>query len=83
MLGAGFVGLGFFDFADGALDGGIALLEEVGGLLLCLVHNHFLLRFEPRYLLLVEGNSLFKVFLALAYVLAFVLPIAFVAGDVL
>ena len=78
-----FVRLCFFDLANSTFDGCVGLLQNICGLLLGLVEHLFLLLFEFAYLFFVEGDTLLQMLFARADVLAFVLPVPFVAGYIL
>ena len=83
MLCSFFLGFGLFDLANGAFDGSIAHAQQVGRLLVGLLDDGPFLGFDACHLLLVVGNLLLEVLLALTDILAFVLPISFISCDVL
>ena len=58
-------------------------MQEVGRLLTRFFQHLFLLGLDIAHLLLILGNSLFQYFLFLPNRLPFLLPISFVARDVL
>ena len=82
-LGLFLLRLTFTYFANGILDVTVALLQEFLSLFLSLTQYFLTLLCQFLYLLLVLGDCLFQVLLALMHVLTLVLPIALVAYDVL
>ena len=77
------LGFGLFNLAYSALDGSIAFAQQIRGLRIGFLQNSTFLGFNTRHLLFVVSNLLLQLFLLLANVLAFVLPIAFIARNVL
>ena len=78
-----FIGFGFLNLANGALDGSIRLAQDIRCLFLGFCQYLFLLGLQSGYLCLVVFDFLLQMFLPLADSLALVLPIAFVAGNIL
>ena len=78
-----FLGFGLFDFADSAFDGGITLAKQVSSLGIGFFDDRTFLGFDACQLLLIVCNLLLEVFLALTDILSFILPVAFIARNVL